>query len=211
MDFFGTKNIPLSTDALAQWLVDALVDAEIESDEEEGTGVWTQIALYLDNGDPVAEVDRFVKGEPDFDEYIADVVRLLLDDKEPVVPHSAVRWLCQYMHKVQVVYSFKPHQALYDEKGWAIFNQIWSNLKKLEPGIVHTQAEGFTNEAGDQITWEFPEVTTGAWKMAVLNDQNQWLNFTMDLANLEQRRSFQAGMLPDNIVTSGGDVIPARN
>jgi hypothetical protein len=38
MEFFGTKNVALSTDAVAQWLVDALVDAEIESDEEEGSG-----------------------------------------------------------------------------------------------------------------------------------------------------------------------------
>ncbi len=202
MDFFGTKNTPVSTDAVAQWLVDALVDAEIESDEEEGTGVWSQIALYLDNGEPVAEVDRFVRGDEDFHEYLADVVRMLLDDAEPVMPHSAVRWLCQYMHQVQVIYSFKPHQALYDEKGWAIFNQVWTNLKKLEPGIVHTQAEGFTNESGDQITWEFPKGSVGDWKMAVLNDENDWVKFTMDLANLEQRQSFQAGRLPDNVVTA---------
>ncbi|MBA4075259.1 MAG: hypothetical protein C0508_09465, partial [Cyanobacteria bacterium PR.023] len=102
MEFFGTKNVALSTDAVAQWLVDALVDCEIESDEEEGSGKWSQIALYLDNGDPVAEIDRYERGEEEFDDYVADAVRLLLDDKEPVMPHSAVRWLCQYMHSVQV-------------------------------------------------------------------------------------------------------------
>lgn len=196
MEFFGTKNVALSTDAVAQWLVDALVDAEIESDEEEGSGTWSQIALYLDNGDPVAEIDRFERGEEEFDDYIADAVRALLDDKEPVMPHSAVRWLCQYMHSVQVVFNFKPHQAFYDEKGWAIFNEVWTNLKKLEPGIVHVQGEGFTNEAGAQITWEFPNGTVGEWKMAVLDEHNNWIDFKMDLANLEQCQAFQAGKLP---------------
>jgi hypothetical protein len=196
MDFFGTKNVAVSTDALAQWLVDAVVDAEIESDEEEGSGTWAQIALYLENGEPVAEIDRYVRGDEDFDEYIADVVRELLDDKEPVMPNSAVRWLCQYMQNVQVIYSFKPHQALYDEKGWAIFNQVWTNLKKLEPGIVHNIGEGFTNEDGSQITWEFPPGATGSWKMAVLDSENQWTEFDVNLENDEQRMAFLAGKLP---------------
>lgn len=196
MEFFSAKKSAISTDLIAQWFQDALIDGEIETDEDE-TGLWTQIALYTEDGDPVVEIDKFARGDAAFDDYIADVVRRLLDDKEPVKPHSAVKWLCNFMTKVQTVYVLRPQQSLYDEPGWEIFNEFWTNLKDLEPGIVHCQGEGFTNEQGAQITWEFPAGASGDWKMALFDSRkNSWIEFSMDLANQEQRSLFLAGTLP---------------
>lgn len=199
MEFFSTKKSTISTDLIAQWLQDALIDGEIETDEDE-RGEWTQMALYTEAGEAVVEMDKLARGNSTFDDYIADVVRRLLDDKEPVKPHSAVKWLCNYMTKVQTIYVLRPQQALYDEQGWEIFNEFWTNLKDLEQGIVHCQGEGFTNEQGAQITWEFPGGASGDWKMAVLDaEKDRWVEFTMDLANQEQRSLFLSGSLPGNL------------
>lgn len=193
MEFFSIAKSDISCDTIVQWFQDALIDAEIETDDEEN---WSQLALYTEDGEAVLEVDRLNRGEPTFSDHLGDIVRRLLDEKEPVKPHSSVKWLCNYLSKVETVYVLRPQAALYNEQGWEIFNEFWTNLKDSR-GIVHCDGEGFTNEEGAQITWEFPGGASGDWKMALYDgDRNTWVEFTIDLANQEQRLLFLDGTLP---------------
>jgi len=65
-------------------------------------------------------------------------------------------------------------------------------------GIVHLEEEGFTNLDGAQITWEYPEDETGDLKVAVLDENGeQWIEYTIDLANADQKNMFLAGKAPD--------------
>ena len=183
---------------IAGWLQTALIDGEIESEEEDYPGSWTTLTLYLDNGEAVVEIEKYAEQDETLRDAIQDTVRMLLDDKNPVKPTSAVKWLCQFMSRVKVLYVFRPMQAINTEAGWELFNEVWTNLRETLHGIVHLDEEGFTNEHGAQITWEYPGDETGDLKVAVLNEKGQeWIEYTLNLANHEHRELFIAGKVPD--------------
>jgi hypothetical protein len=55
--------------------------------------------------------------------------------------------------------------------------------------------EGFFNEDGYHILWQFNESAEGDGWMAVLQD-GQWIPFEMNRGNREQRQSFFEGQIP---------------
>ena len=198
MRFFGLKDKAISVDEIAEWLQKALIDGEIESEEEDFPGDWKIITLFLESGEPVVEIEKFSEQEDTLKDAIQFTVRNLLDDHNPVKPESAVRWLCQFMTRVKVLYEFRPMQGIKQDKGWLLFNEVWTNLRESLQGIVHLDEEGFTNQQGAQITWEYPGDETGDLKVAVLDESGeQWIEYTMDLANQEHKQLFMAGKAPD--------------
>jgi hypothetical protein len=204
MLFFALKDTAVSVDNIVDWLQDAQVDGEIESEEEEYPGSWTNMTLYLVTGQPVVEIEKFSHDEGTLTEKIQETVRQLLDHENHVKPASAVKWLCQFMKRVKVIYEFRPMQAINSDAGWEIFNEVWMNLRHTETGIVHLDGEGFTNEEGCQITWEYPGEESGELKVAVLNEKGEeWIEYIIDLANQEQKELFMAGKAPDNTERPG--------
>jgi hypothetical protein len=65
-------------------------------------------------------------------------------------------------------------------------------------GIIQADHEGFTEERGFQILWQFSDSVTGPWWMAVLRD-GKWIRFQMDLGNRKHRKAFLAGKVPDGV------------
>ena len=61
---------------------------------------------------------------------------------------------------------------------------------------MQADREGFSNEDGYHILWQFSESAKGDWWMGVLRD-GSWTHFQMDLGNLKQRESFFQGLVPD--------------
>jgi len=204
MKYFGTRNKIISIDDIANWMQENRIDGEIESDHETEPGDWNELTLYLDNGEAVVDVHKLVFGTPGFDEAIEETVRGLLDNPQPIKPESAVRWLCLYLKKIRVIYNFKPLAALDSELGWELFDTVWTRVKREIPGIVYCQGEGFTNEEGAQITYEFAASMSGTVKAAVLTspvDKDQldkclWSEFELDLADKEQIAAFEKGIVP---------------
>lgn len=201
MKYFGIENKTISIDDIAMWMQQGMIDGEIESDAEITPGDWREMTLYLDEGEAVVDVLKLTAGSPQFDEAIEETVRGLLDAPSPIKPEKAVRWLCQYMKKVQVIYNFTPLGALDSELGWELFDTVWSRVKKEIPGIVYCQGEGFTNESGAQITYEFTSGLSGYVKAAVLADDSEegsdrWQEFLLDLASPEQKEAFEEGRVP---------------
>lgn len=198
MKFYGLNNKTISVDDIAWWLQEKIVDGEIESDQEEEPGDWQELTLYLDGGEPVVDILKLTSGTPQFDEAIEETVRGLLDAPKPILPANAVRWLCQYMKRVQVIYNFSPLAALDSELGWELFDTVWTRVRKEIPGIVYCQGEGFTNEEGSQITYEFTNALSGEVRAAVLSEDGvTWQDFDLDLSSAEDRSSFEQGRLPD--------------
>jgi hypothetical protein len=58
--------------------------------------------------------------------------------------------------------------------------------------------DGFTNEEGFHIVWQFSDTVSGAWNMAVLQDET-WYHFLMDLGDLDHREAFQNGEVPPDV------------
>ncbi len=74
---------------------------------------------------------------------------------------------------------------------------IWHNTG----GILQADYEGFSNEEGFHILWQFSESVTGEWSCAVRNMLGQWKRFRMNLGDPQQRKEFQAGKVPKNAVS----------
>ena len=60
--------------------------------------------------------------------------------------------------------------------------------------------EGFTNEAGFHILWQFADSAEGEWDCAVLDGLDGWKKFTMDLGDKKQRIEFQNGQVPTQAI-----------
>jgi hypothetical protein len=83
-----------------------------------------------------------------------------------------------------------------EEGGWdavhAVQWEIWMTLG----GILQADGEGFSNEDGYHILWQFPEDAAGTLNAAVLGPTHRWIPFEMDLGDPEHRRAFLAGQVP---------------
>ncbi|WP_454047537.1 hypothetical protein [Chryseobacterium sp. Marseille-Q8038] len=84
------------------------------------------------------------------------------------------------------------------EENFSIVETIKSVIWSKVGGIFQADNEGFSNENGYHILWQFSEDVTGEWNMAVKNFFGGWTNFTMDLGDEIQRKEFLAGKVPNN-------------
>jgi hypothetical protein len=73
-----------------------------------------------------------------------------------------------------------------------IKTKIWNKTK----GILQADNEGFSNDRGYHILWQFSDEVTGEWSCAVKNWLGKWDNFIMDLGDTTQRQEFQNGKVP---------------
>lgn len=69
---------------------------------------------------------------------------------------------------------------------------LWNRLG----GIFQADYEGFSNEEGYGILWQFSDRASGTWWMALLAEDGSWLRFQVDLANRGHRAAFLAGEPP---------------
>jgi hypothetical protein len=64
-------------------------------------------------------------------------------------------------------------------------------------GILQADGEGFSNEDGYLILWQFADTVDGDWNMAVLDKDGSWIRFQMNLGDPEQRAAFLKGRVPE--------------
>lgn len=121
-----------------------------------------------------------------------------LDEIENLKPESAAKWLKNYLPTIQVVYCC---QIIHDGAEWgdgwnaihALEGEIWAKVG----GILQSNGEGFSNDDGYHILWQFSDDVTGPWNMAVLDQGKGWVAFEMDLGNRAHRKSFLDGKVPN--------------
>ncbi len=65
---------------------------------------------------------------------------------------------------------------------------------------MQADGEGFSNEDGDHVLWQFSEDVSGLWWMAVYRE-GAWCPFQMDLGNAEHRSAFFEGRVPPGTAT----------
>ena len=68
---------------------------------------------------------------------------------------------------------------------------------------MQADGEGFTNEEGYHIVWQFSDSVSGPWKMGVLQD-GVWRHFSMDLGDPDHRAAFLKGTVPDDLTRGDG-------
>jgi hypothetical protein len=102
----------------------------------------------------------------------------------------------QTQEKNTTVYRAAPLLSGTDYKnGWDILEVVRSAISSHAPSISQADLEGFSNEQGFHILWQFSDSAHGQWNMGVLRD-GQWVHFEMDLGNHDHRNAFFIGEVP---------------
>jgi hypothetical protein len=182
--------VPLSAlnDELKNLNLSATLSGEVGD-----TRAWEQLVLSHSDGREIALIERNVVepgslGSAELSEFSNEVAACK--------PANAATWLCAYFGGVKSIYAFQLLSGTDHKNGWdilaAIKNRIWS----FAPSILQADNEGFSNEDGYHILWQFSESVRGDWCMGVLQG-GRWQHFQMDLANRAQREVFFKGRIPD--------------
>jgi hypothetical protein len=174
---------------LQRGAIDVVLETTDGDDEN-----WWGLELRHADGEHIAVIERnpVRPGELGADE-IAEFIEEVAD----LQPESAARWLEKYLPTVKVIYCFQLLSGTDVGRGWEAVHAIQGELWNRLGGIFQADAEGFSNTDGYGIVWQFGDKVTGPWKMAVLEEGEQWTPFEIDLGNRQHREAFMAGRVPE--------------
>jgi hypothetical protein len=162
------------------------------SAEEGAPDDWTQLILRHADELEIALIERNLVEEGSLGSgELAEFVEEVAECK----PANAAKWLVDYFSRVRCIYAFQVLSGTYHKNGWEILGAVKNGIWSAAPAILQADNEGFTNEEGYEILWQFSDSAKGDWWMAVLQD-GQWKPFRMDLGNKRQRESFFQGQIP---------------
>ena len=156
---------------------------------------WNQIVLSHTDGQEIACIERNGVGDGSLG---ADELSEFADEVVDCKPASAAKWLIDYFPQVRCVYALQVLRGTDHKNGWDIFGAVKNGIWAFAPAIFQADLEGFSNEDGYHILWQFSDSVKGDWWMSVLRD-GEWQDFQMDLGNREHREAFFEGRVPDGV------------
>ena len=177
-------------DELAQWIRAEHPEYKlaVEDGEEEE---WESLLFSGKDDVEVALLERI----PVFDQH--DVSEFI-EDIEDCKPESGVAWLKDYLASVKMIYAFQHLQGADTEEGGNALHALRSAIWERGDAILQADLEGFTNEDGYNIVWQFSDSVSGPWNMGVLQD-GTWYHFRMDLGDPDHRAAFLNGEMPADL------------
>ena len=193
----GAEDPDIHTDELAAALQAAGLEASFELGEQCEPRKWSMLAVRARNGVILAQVERnrVVPGglaQGELDEF-----RQLIREHQPL---SAVNWLDGYFGRVQVIYAFRIMDAALLEDNFEVISALKTAIWARTGGLLQNDEEGFSNDEGYHILWQFADDVTGDRYCAVLDEKRVWQRFRMDIGNSFQRMAFWAGEVPQMAV-----------
>jgi hypothetical protein len=167
---------------------------------EDGTEEeWETLLLAGKDGVEVALIER----DPVLDgSQGQDEVAEFIEDTQECKPETGVAWLHEFLADVKTVYAFQHLQGADTADGGNALHALRSHLWERGDSIIQADLEGFTNEDGYHIVWQFSDSVSGPWNMGVFQD-GAWYHFSMDLGDPDHREAFLNGEVP-------GDLSPTR-
>lgn len=166
----------------------------IEEGDEEN---WQSLLLSRDDEVEIAVLER----NPVFDGSLGqDEIAEFIEETEDCKPESGVEWLHEFLSEVKTVYAFQHLLGSGTEEGLAAIHALRTFLWERGDSIIQADLEGFTNEDGYNIVWQFADTVSGAWNMAVLQD-GTWHHFKMDLGDPDHRAAFFRGEVPPDVAS----------
>lgn len=124
-----------------------------------------------------------------------DEIAEFIEETADCKPESGVAWLHEFLAETKTIYAFQHLVGSETEEGLAALHALRTFLWQRGDSIIQADMEGFTNEDGYHIVWQFSDAVSGAWNMAVLQDDT-WHHFQMDLGDPDQREAFFRGEVP---------------
>jgi hypothetical protein len=179
----------ISLDALRKVSQPAILHTEEDSD------AWEQLILSHKSGEETALIEKNLVFEGQLG---AEELQEFIDDVSDYKPESAAAWLRQFLPSVKVIYAFQLLNGTNVDDGWTPLHRVYNAVWEHAGGILQADGEGFSNEHGYTILWQFTDAAKGKWKMGVLKD-GRWVHFEMDLGNERHRKAFLSGEVPNGV------------
>ncbi len=163
---------------------------------EEGTeDEWESLLLSGNDDVEVAVIER----NPVFDDSLGqDEIAEFIEEMRDCKPKSGVEWLRDFLKYVKTIYAFQHLQGADTEEGSNALHALRARIWQRGDSIIQADGEGFTNEEGYHIVWQFSDSVSGPWNMGVLQD-GVWRHFSMDLGDPDHRAAFLKGSVPDDL------------
>lgn len=159
-------------------------------------GCWESLLLTHPDGGEIAVIQRnLVETHSTASAQLEDFAAEIQD----CLPSSAADWLVQYFPRVRCIYTLQILSEVERDGGWDYVRSIQQSIWNFAPSILQADNEGFTNEDGYHILWQFRDSVDGSWWMGVLQ-AGTWRHFQMDLSNIQHRKAFFDGMIPDGVI-----------
>ena len=177
----------VAASAVAAAVPTATVSVETGTDDD-----WHELLLMHPGGSDIALVERNPVTEGSLG---AEEVSEFIDELDDLLPTSGAEWLRGFLPRVKVIYAFQILGGSEDADGWDLIGAVKTKLWNEAGGILQADGEGFSNEDGYQIVWQFSDRASGPWWMAVRRGET-WVYFQMELSNKAQREAFLKGEVP---------------
>ena len=162
-----------------------------EGSEEE----WETLLLSSEDDVEVALIERNPVSAGSIGQ---DAVAEFIEDLQDCKPESGVQWLAEYLAEVKTIYAFQHLQGAETVEGGNALHALRSALWERGEAVIQADNEGFTNEEGYHIVWQFSDSVSGPWNMGILQD-GVWYHFTMDLGDSDHRSAFCNGEVPSDL------------
>lgn len=152
---------------------------------------WNQLVVCTPSGRQVCVLERNSRGDGLFEEELGECKDELLD----CAPRRGVEWVLQFLDAACATYAVRFLEAGFEDGVQPSPSGVLASLKSILGGIIQADAEGFTNEEGYSVVWQFSDKATGKWNFAVLEDDGLWRTVSFDLSDDQQRQAFQHGTI----------------
>lgn len=189
----GSEDPDIHVEELIGALNEIGVTAKFELDSNEEPGKWTVVNILNQGDKAIAQLERNPVVDGELGQEELDEFREIIQDYKPT---SAVKWLTNYFDKVKVIYAFQMLNEAFDDSNFEIISCIKEKIWNRTNGILQADNEGFSNNEGYHILWQFADDAKGEWSCAVMNELGNWNRFVMDLGDITQRQEFQNGKIP---------------
>lgn len=185
----SSECVPLSD--LESALRNERLRASLSRSETKGDD-WTELVLSHEDGVEIAVIER---NPVERNSLGADELAEFADEMADGKPSSAAKRLVQYFERVRCIYALQLLTGTDHRNGWDILSAVKNCIWAFGPSIFQADGEGFSNEDGYHILWQFRDSVTGDWWMGIL-ENGQWKHFQMNLGDRNQRDAFLAGRVP---------------
>jgi hypothetical protein len=143
---------------------------------------WTQLTLRHKGGVEIAVIERnpVVAGELGEAELLE-----FTEEVKAAKPESAARWLADFLPRVKVIYAFQLLGGTDVNDGWSAVHAVQSCIWNKRGGILQADGEGFSNEDGYHILWQFADHVKerGIWRRAMDMEGGSGLRWTSETEN----------------------------
>jgi hypothetical protein len=163
---------------------------ELIAEEESG---WSQLVLRHVAGLDIALIERDLVTPG---ELGADEIQEFLNEIKGEKPQSAVDWLTEFLPRVKVIYAIQVLSGSDTRDGWSGIDAVRTVLWTQGGGILQADAEGFTNQEGAHILWQFTKDHEAELDVAVLGAGGRWVRYRMKLNDPQQKQAFLRGEVP---------------